>query len=637
MIRAASQILCVGKPEKLSRWLPKHKSYRYLIVNSFKKALRVLSAREVKIFLSYDISDLEAIKRDHPDLVRILLMDRSDQNVTHAAVNRAEVFRFLVDSTHPRDIAGVFLQGIQRFELESSHRKLVADIKTQNQKLEKVIFQLESKIHDKAQELSGLEEKLKKKSRDLEQLTALIAWVHASSSVNELEERLFTSLHGILPIERVIVSKRSTLGTVREIKKTGFSSMVFPLVYQKGCIGNLYYLYQQEKGDALLPLLPILYERLDFLKQIADAVSLTLAKISIFDESVKRKVEWEKTFDAIKDPVSLVNKQYEIIRANRAYSDVSAVKLQDLIGRKCYEVFQKRESVCEGCMLEQALNSEEARIFELKSLAQQTFYTTASFPIKTEPAYAVMYYRDHGEEMKLRDQLIQTEKMAEIGILSGSVAHEINNPLGGIIAYTQILLSEVDKNSALHADFKEIEIAALRSKNIVESLLNFSRVSRKEDRAVINLAAVLEKAISLVRLKIRHRNIQIEKRYSDGGQGESAIYGDFNQLVQVFLNILNNSVEALEERKREKGWIGIDLQLRGDSVVVKIGDNGGGVGMADLSKIFNPFFTTKDRQSHAGLGLSVSYRIIKEHGGDIKIENQPPEGINFIVTFPTKY
>lgn len=509
----------------------------------------------------------------------------------------------------------------------------MADIKIQNQKLEKLVFQLESKIHDKAEELSDLEEKLKKKSRDLEQLTALIAWIHASSSVNELEERLFTSLHGMLPIERVIVSKKSTLGTVRKIKKTGFSSMVFPLIYQKGCIGNLYYLYQREKGAALLPLL---YERVDFLKQIADAVSLTLAKIHIFDESVKRKVEWEKTFDAIKDPVSLVNKQYEIVRANRAYSDVSAVKLQDLIGRKCYEVFQKRESVCEGCMLEQALNSEEARIFELKSLAQQTFYTTASFPIKTEPAYAVMYYRDHGEEMKLRDQLIQTEKMAEIGILSGSVAHEINNPLGGILAYTQILLSEVDKKSALNADFKEIEMAALRSKNIVESLLNFSRASRKEDRAVINLAAVLEKAISLVRLKIRHRNIQIEKNYSEGGQGESAIYGDFNQLVQVFLNILNNSVEAIEEQKREEGWIGIDLQLRGDSAVVKIGDKGGGVGMADLSKIFNPFFTTKDRQSHAGLGLSVSYRIIKEHGGDIKIENQPPEGINFIVTFPTK-
>ncbi len=627
MIRAASQILCVGKPEKLSRCLPRHKSYRYLIANSFKKARQILSTREVKIFLSYDISDLEAIKKDYPGLVRILLMDRLDQNLTHAAVNRAEVFQFLVDSTHPRDKLRVFLQGIEQFELETSHRRLLADIKTQNQKLEKLVFHLESKIHDKARELSDLEEKLKKKSMDLEQLTKLIAWIHASSEVDELEERLFTSLHGILPVERVIVSERSTEETVREIKKTGFSSMVFPLIYQKGCIGNLYYLYQREKGASLF------YERLDFLKQIADAVSLTLAKIHIFDESVKRKVEWEKTFDAIKDPVSLVNKQYEIVRANRAYSDVSAVKLQDLIGRKCYEVFQKRESVCEGCLLEQALNRDEARIFELKSLAQQTFYTTASFPIKTDPAYAVMYYRDHGEEMKLRDQLIQTEKMAEIGILSGSVAHEINNPLGGIIAYVQILLSEVDKKSALCADFKEIEMAAIRSKNIVESLLNFSRASRKEDRAPVNLASVLEKAISLVQLKIRHRNIQIEKRYSE----VPAIYGDFNQLVQVFLNILNNSVEALEERKRGEGWIGIDLQLQGESVVVKMGDNGGGVGMADLSKIFNPFFTTKDRQSHAGLGLSVSYRIVREHGGDIKIENQPRDGINFIVTFPTKY
>lgn len=625
-----NQILCVGKPEQFIGQLPRDRVYRYRFAGSVNEALRLLKKLNAAMCVSRDVSDLEILKKHHPGLVRILFIDRLDQNLTHAAVNRAEVFRFLVDATHPRDVAQAFSQGIQQFGLESRHRKLIEELKKQNEKLERLVSQLELRIRDKTEELSLLEEKLEETTKHLGQLNRLVAWVHASSSIRELEERLLISItegEGGAPIERVIVSEEQTEEAVREIKKSGLSSVVLPLIYQRS-VGNLYFLYRGEGA------LKRLRERLGFLKQIADAVSLTLAKIHIFDESVKRKVEWEKTFDAIKDPVSLVNDRYEIARANRAYGDVSQVKLQDLIGKKCYEVFQKREAVCEGCRLKEALSQDQPRIFELKSLAQQTFYTTASFPIRTQPAQAVMYYRDHGEEMRLRDQLIQTEKMAEIGILSGSVAHEINNPLGGIIAYTQILKSEVDEKSALHADFREIETAALRAKNIVESLLNFSRASRREDRADVNLALVLEKAISLVAIKIRHRNIQIEKNYSE----VPPIYGDFIQLVQVFLNILNNSVEAFEERKIEDGRIGIDLRLKEaeNELAVRIRDNGGGIEPVELNKIFNPFFTTKDKQSHAGLGLSVSFRIIKEHGGGIKVENLNGEGAVFKVTLPIK-
>lgn len=349
----------------------------------------------------------------------------------------------------------------------------VLDLKRKNEKLQKLIYLLGHEIREKTGQLTRLEKDLKKTTKHLEHLSRLITSVYPSSSIKELEERLLTSFHGALPIKKVIVLKERAAEAVREIKKIGAPSLVFPLMYQKKCIGNIYYLYAGEEARK------VLYERLDFLKQISDVVSLTLAKIHIFDESVRRKSEWEKTFDAIRDPVSLVSPHYEVVRANRAYSDVSQVKIQNLIGRKCYEVFQKRDSPCEGCQLRQAIAQEQPKAFELKSVAQNTFYATASYPSALQPSHAVMYYRDQGEEMKLRNQLIQTEKMAEIGILSGSIAHEINNPLGGILAYTQILLSEVDKKSSLYADFKEIENAALRSKNIVESLLHFSRMSYK--------------------------------------------------------------------------------------------------------------------------------------------------------------
>ena len=187
----------------------------------------------------------------------------------------------------------------------------------------------------------------------------------------------------------------------------------------------------------------------------------------------------------------------------------------------------------------------------------------------------VQYYRDQGEEKRLRDQLIQAEKMAEIGILAGSVAHEINNPLGGILAFAQILLSEIPSQNPMHEDIKAIEAAALRSKQIVENLLYFSRASKEEDWEFLDVQKGIEKALSLIELNIRHRNLTLVKHFEPAPQ----IYGDFNQLVQVFLNLFQNSLQAIFDRGQKGGnlEISIDFLKEAHQVCVTVHDSGVGI------------------------------------------------------------
>ncbi len=621
-------VLCIGLQKE---WFSSAHSpyFRVYHVPSLKEASALLRAKPIKVILSPDVHDFEYLKKIFPETVRILLMDHLDAKVTEEAINSGEVFRFVLKSNSSKEIREALIQGAYHFDLVSKHEQLTANLKTQNKKLEKFIQKLESQVAERTQKLQSVEAELHKTKRYLEQLNHLIAWINASSTQEELAMRVEKALKGILPVEKVILSQTIAEDTVKKIKELGLPSIVMPLIYQKKCLGHLYFLCENEAKIIEL------YERIDLIKQVSDAVALTLEKIHIFYFSVARKEEWQKTFDAIVDPVSLVDQSYTIVRANRAYSQISGMKIQELVGKKCYEVFQKRESPCEGCLLKDALSQKRPQLFDLKSVAQNTVYTTSSFPTKPlEEKLVVQYYRDQGEEKRLRDQLIQAEKMAEIGILAGSVAHEINNPLGGILAYAQILLSEIPSQNSMVEDIKAIEAAALRSKQIVENLLYFSRVSKEEDWEFLDIQKSIEKALSLIEINARHRNLNLVKQF----EPVPKIYGDFNQLVQVFLNIFQNSLQAIFDRGQKEGNLEISTHFLKDEnkVCVQVQDSGVGIPEQNLSKIFNPFFTTKNKTEHPGLGLAVSYQIVKNHGGQIKAESQGQKGALLKIFLPAR-
>lgn len=225
-------------------------------------------------------------------------------------------------------------------------------------------------------------------------------------------------------------------------------------------------------------------------------------------------------------------------------------------------------------------------------------------------------------------QLLQSEKMASLGKLAAGVAHEINNPMAGILMYSIILKEELQEDHPARNDLNKIIEQTMRCKEIVKELLEFARQSHPaKERIDINIS--LSQAISLLENQALFHNIKIVK---DLDHSLPLIHGDVGRLNQVFTNIILNAAEAMDGH----GTLTIISDYKKDMnmVEVRISDTGCGILEENLSRIFEPFFSTKGVGKGTGLGLSTSYGIIKKHGGEIKVESSVGKGSTFIILLP---
>lgn len=345
------------------------------------------------------------------------------------------------------------------------------------------------------------------------------------------------------------------------------------------------------------------------------------------------KYMWESTFDAITNPVMIVSETYHIRRANRAAAKAAQLDVREMIGTTCHESFAGQAEPCRGCPMRETVKSSASHFFCLdpfKKSARQ--YAVNAYPLEPDEdgAQVVLYYRDVTEEKALQRQLVHSEKIAAIGTLAGGVAHEINNPLGGILAFVQLAQRDVAPEHAVQTDLKEIEDAALRCKRIVQDLLDFSRQSRDEVMSPVNLNDVLQKIMPLISVQLKTQKTEL---ITDFNPGLPKVLGDFHKLQQVFLNLVTNAYQAMGN----KGNLKIrSFENRDEgTVIVEVEDSGPGIAPENISRIFDPYFTTKAQGQGTGLGLSITYGIVKEHSGDITVRNgNGGSGAIFSVSLP---
>jgi two-component system NtrC family sensor kinase len=341
------------------------------------------------------------------------------------------------------------------------------------------------------------------------------------------------------------------------------------------------------------------------------------------------KYIWESTFDAITAPVQIVSADYEIVRANLSLAAVGDQDIATVIGRRCYEVFAGRDKPCQGCPLTRALEYEARTTSNLGNKIGGHEFEASAYPLSQmgQSPSAVLYYRDITEERRLLREVIQREKMAAIGMLAGGVAHEINNPLGGIMAFVQLMKKDAEGNATLMDELGEVEKAAMRCQKIVADLLDFSRVSDDRDRRLLDVNSLLEKVFLFVQREMECSNVKLEYNPASSLPRVSAIP---DRLQQVFLNLITNACHAMPQG----GILTVSTRPEGKQVVVRVRDTGPGIAPEDRDRIFDPFFTTKEPGGGVGLGLSISYRIIKDLGGDILYEDAKGGGAEFIVRLP---
>ena len=221
---------------------------------------------------------------------------------------------------------------------------------------------------------------------------------------------------------------------------------------------------------------------------------------------------------------------------------------------------------------------------------------------------------------------IQTEKLSALGRMAAGIAHEINNPLGGILLFGTNLIKKVPDGSPLHEGLEIIINESKRCKRIIQDLLEFSR-ERPPSKAMANINNIIEKALTILENEFRLKHIHISK---DLSEEIPDLLLDSGQLQQVFVNILINAVEAIQD----KGTITVQSYMESgpERVLVEMADTGSGISPEQMPKIFEPFFSTKSKGT--GLGLAVSYGIIRNHEGDIRVNSQPGEGTRFTIEIP---
>ncbi len=349
----------------------------------------------------------------------------------------------------------------------------------------------------------------------------------------------------------------------------------------------------------------------------------------------------DELFQAIQDPVLVVTPQGLILDANNAALTAAKKSQAEIIGKGICTIIHGGSLPHMECPLEEFLLTKSARVEEttLPGLAGEYLLTIT--PVKESDGSIekiLLIARElTSDEVRKADSL-RTAQMAAIGELAAGVAHEVNNPITGIINFAQLLLDDSAKDSLQAELLDRIVNEGERIALIIKNLLSFARESEKDNESV-EISEVIKNSLALIEHQFTKDGITLSKNFSD----ESClIYGNFTQLQQVILNLLSNARFALNQRypgaaKEKKITISCapSIQENGMSVIqIIVKDSGIGIPQGILKRLFQPFFTTKPAGKGTGLGLSISYGIVQDHGGIIRVDSIVHKYTKMIIELP---
>jgi two-component system NtrC family sensor kinase len=337
---------------------------------------------------------------------------------------------------------------------------------------------------------------------------------------------------------------------------------------------------------------------------------------------VRAAQEWRASFDAIGDPLAILRGGgCEVVRSNTAFARAAGVAPTELAGLRCSEHAYGTLPCPARCAMALGGPAEREVAFGDRT------WLLRSFPFDSggETA-AVVTFKDVTDEREVGRRLFHAEKMAAVGQLAGGVAHEINNPLGGILAFAQMMAREGGRSDEDRESLRLIQDAALRAKRIVESLLRFSRRPKPDERGRVDLGVVCDDALFLLLSQLKDKKYDVVRDYQP-----AVALGNANQLQQIVVNLVVNAIQAMPGG----GRIVVATGPAGPGRVrFSVTDDGEGISADVAKRIFEPFFTTKPEGQGTGLGLSICYQIAEENGGSITAENAPGLGAAFTVELP---
>jgi nitrogen-specific signal transduction histidine kinase/CheY-like chemotaxis protein len=377
-------------------------------------------------------------------------------------------------------------------------------------------------------------------------------------------------------------------------------------------------------------------EEVELVGAVANHAAVTMETGRLVQASQERATqiererrEWERTFDAIPDMLSIHDGYGRMLRANLAMQVRLGGDPRRFVGKECGEILEVIMGRSSGCPHEEAQRARRAIDREIQG-EFGVFSLTAipCFDASGKSLYIIHVCKEITEEKQIREQLLQTEKMAAVGNLVSVVAVSLKNPLAGVIGFSEILL-EKEEEGKRKKTIQRIRDEGDRASRIVRNLLTFAR-KHKPESSMVDINSVLEKTIELRAYDLRVNKIKVKSELS---KDLPKTLADPNQLLQVFMNIITNAEHAMREA-HGKGALTLRTCVAGDVIRITCEDDGPGIPPDNLKKIFDPFFTTKAVGKGTGLGLSICHGIIKGHGGTITATSTGGQGTVFSIDLP---
>ena len=390
---------------------------------------------------------------------------------------------------------------------------------------------------------------------------------------------------------------------------------------------------------------PLNSEDMALLAAVAGQVATALENGRLYSQLQQKASELdrlrqfnENIVESLSDGLVVCDLAGRVIRWNAGMEKLYGVSRDDAIGGKIETIF---DSNFAQKMHRARLEEPEGTIFYRLPIVsgfrkkeseenREILVNVATAPLITPDGNTsgmIVIVEDITQRVQLEEQLQISEKMASIGLLAAGVAHEVNTPLTGISSFTQMLLEGSNPDDPSTKILEKIERQTFRAAKIVNGLLNLARPGRSDASGPVDVNVVINDVLALLDHQLSEASVKVRKQLI---VGPVLVQGIEFKLQQVFLNLFLNARDAMSFG----GWLGVETKIEAGKAVVVVTDTGSGIPQEILSRIYDPFFTTKVPGQGTGLGLSVTYGVMQEHNGTIECKSEPGKGANFTLTIP---
>ncbi|WP_374034100.1 histidine kinase dimerization/phospho-acceptor domain-containing protein [Bdellovibrio bacteriovorus] len=537
----------------------------------------------------------EEVKRAHPATQFIAVVPADFSANQLALLHEEFTFLRVMESFQDPDLETHLFSALEEANQRKQDENLALLIREQTAQLKRLQIELEERVQKRTKFLTEARRKLFLTNSRIEGFKRALMAVHEASSVVEIEQLLNDSLAATVQTSwiRLFFHPQDELFAKQVQTQLSFTQFQVPLFRQHEKVGSIFFLRAPDH--------PFSKDESDFLTRVAEAVALALDRIQKLKESESMKEQWEATFNSMSDPVVLIDTNYDIIQSNKALNERLSDSKEET-SRKCYKVLYNRDEPCPGCQRGSNFRVQSrsaARTFEV--------YSQSLVLDSEKPPVFVNLYHDVTQQLKMERQILESAKMAELGTIGSSIAHELNNPLGGILSFTQLIKMDMDPQHPLYPDVVEMEAGVQRCKEIVQNLLGFTRDPNADREGAVSLKEVCLRSLKIVELQTKSQGIEVKLHFP---ADDIVIRGHLNMLAQALKNILQISIDRVTDRIRHnkdfKALMDIEILTTDGVPEILVHDNG---------------TPEKNTSMPLGLGLSVASQILRDH--DAKLEILP--------------